>query len=132
MLSSKEYKSRHSWIRTTRVRGQGYGCVVNLKWKDISIIFDNYNNQCGYCGAEAKKINIAFPLSRRAPVVPANFVPCCVRCHDNKRGIDLISFYHSNLITKERLQSVLVNMVNQKGGDVLLEYLNGILRMNNG
>lgn len=77
-------------INYHRHRAKKYGCTVEkYTVKEAQAIFNNFNNECAYCGCKEKVgIDHYIPLVKGGSESLTNIIPCCYHCNCKKSDID--------------------------------------------
>ena len=105
-----------SWVRQARYRAKSNGIYTDLEVEDVQEIIQHFDRKCAYCGAEATCLDHPFPLKTSAPNVPANTVPCCKSCRDDKRVNDIVWMFAEGFMTQERYLDTAKFMLSLRGG----------------
>lgn len=113
------------WLRQTRFRARKYGCTIDLSLEDVLNAIKG--GKCYLCGIDTEIPDLAFSISDKAPCVQANLVVCCPDCRINRKNKNPIELYKAGKITREKLQSILVELSRRKGGSILKEHLRQII-----
>lgn len=111
------------WIRQSRHRAKKDDLVIKISLSDILGIYKDYSYECAYCGKPACSPDFLFPLKDKGPCVSANVVPCCDNCRNKKSNHNILWFYSSGYIQKERMHEIIVKATSRDGGDLIKELI---------
>ena len=56
-------------------------------------VFDYFEHECAYCGAEAESIDHVVSRQQRGDNSPSNLVAACLKCNQNKGSKSLEKWY---------------------------------------
>ena len=111
-----------SWVRQARYRAKSNKIYTDLMVEDVQEIIQYFNNKCVYCGVEATCFDHPFPLKTSAPNVPANTVPCCKPCRNNKKVNDIVWMFSKGFMTQERYLATAKYLLALRGGDDIKKF----------
>lgn len=117
----------NGWLRQNRLRAKRYGCVVDLSFDQLTEVYSAFKNRCLYCGDVSDIPDVAFPIRDKAPLVPANIIPCCEKCRIKKKGHSIINYYKRGCIDKDKLRIILSGMIERLGGKLIREHMRQVI-----
>jgi hypothetical protein len=123
MAANIDNKSISSWVRQARHRARKHGIYSDLEVADVTAIIKDAAGACAYCGKEIEALDCPFPLRDGGPHVPANVVPCCKSCKLIKNNNDIVWFFSSGYINRERYLALIQNLLGRRGGDRIKEHV---------
>lgn len=111
-----------SWVRQARYRAKNNDIYTDLETEDVQKIIEHFDRKCVYCGEEATCLDHPFPLKISAPNVPANTVPCCRSCRDEKKTNDIVWMFSEGLMCQDRYLATVKYLLSLRGGDRIKKF----------
>jgi hypothetical protein len=70
-------------------------------------IYEAWNHQCGYCGAEATSLDHIVPRFKSGSSNRHNLLPCCRRCNESKASSKMEEWYSKqDFFTQAKMDNI--------------------------
>jgi len=72
-------------------------------------IYEAFNNECVYCGDEAKSLDHAKPKAKGGETVSSNLLPACLPCNRGKGNQPIFDWYRQHSAWTEEREKAIAN-----------------------